>query len=348
MFDKLLEEFKSVSVITEERNDRTIFEVCGFPHYEIVVSNVLSFFFDYRNQHDLNGLLIKSLLEAAGIDEDVGLQFQSEREVMTNKRGYIDILLHNDYACIVIENKIYSGLNNDLDDYLSYAKGLGRKYTYGILLALYETDPQESDFINVTYSNFIAKIRKNLGCFVGRSYNKYLFLLIELINNLEELQTGGMSMNSEFVKFVKDNYNEVRKFSAELKRYHDDLRRVVREVNSIVVEKIKSESIKQWAWRDPSDGLYDVAVTDIKLDNGIGIAIDSKIDCRGWRFEIFVRNNPGKDFSISDFCNKQGFNGKLEGGRFVLNDTFPIDAKPYEIAGKIVDIIKRITKPSES
>ena len=63
MFDKLLLEFQSIAR-NQDKSDETFFEICGFPHYENVISNVLTFFFDDQNPHNLNGLLIKSLLES--------------------------------------------------------------------------------------------------------------------------------------------------------------------------------------------------------------------------------------------------------------------------------------------
>ena len=55
MFSSLLEAFEKVQP-THEKADETMFEICGFPHYENVVSNVLAFFFDDKNNHNLNGL----------------------------------------------------------------------------------------------------------------------------------------------------------------------------------------------------------------------------------------------------------------------------------------------------
>jgi len=338
MFEALFDKFKTIAEYQEIYNE-TIFDICGFPHYENVVSNVLAFFLNDQNQHDLKELVLKSLLESAGIDfEEIGFEFQVDREVVTSARGFIDLFLINENATIVIENKIYSGLNNDLEDYIKHAKSFRKKHSYGILLTLYKTDPQHKDFINVTYSRFISEIRNNLGNFLSSSPNKYLFILIDLINNIEHLNKGTISMNSDFVNFIRENHEEVERFGAELKAFHDNLRKVVKDVNSIVNDQITDIKLKQWAWRElPS--LYDVAVSDFQLNNGVGIAIDSVIDASHWSFEISVRNNPGIDFSIKDFCVKLGLNGNLENNRFKLADTLPTDTKVNDVAKKIISII---------
>jgi len=341
MFESLFDKFKTISEY-QDKDDETIFDICGFPHYENVVSNVLSFFLNDQNHHDLKELVLRSLLESARIDfEKIGFEFQVDREVMTPARGFIDLFLINDNASIVIENKIYSGLNNDLEDYIKYARSFKKKHSFGILLTLYKTDPKHKDFINVTYSRFLSKIRNNLGNFLGNSPNKYLFLLIDLINNIDHLNKGTTSMNSDFANFVKENHEEVKRFGAELKSFHDTLRKIVKDVNSIVSDKIADIELKQWAWRElPS--LYDVAVSDFQLNNGVGIAINSGIDANHWSFGIFVRNNPGVDFSIKDFCVELGLNGNLENNRFILDETLSTDTKVQDVANKIISIINII------
>ncbi|WP_096156402.1 MULTISPECIES: PD-(D/E)XK nuclease family protein [Bacillus] len=41
----------------------TISEICGYPHYENVVSNVLAFFFDPGKGHGLETLCIEAIMQ---------------------------------------------------------------------------------------------------------------------------------------------------------------------------------------------------------------------------------------------------------------------------------------------
>jgi hypothetical protein len=338
MFNGLIKAFLEIEP-THEETDQTIFEICGFPHYENVVSNVLAFFFDDNNNHNLKGLLTKSLIEASEISEsNLDLQFEAEREVRTETGKYIDILLNNDSCCIVIENKIWAPLYNDLNDYIEHAKKSGKNQIFGIVLSMWELDPGHPDFVNVTYSNFISKIRDNLGHFIVRNTNQHLFLLVDLMNNLEKLYERGLSMNFDFINFVRQNHENVIRFGKELKTFHDDLRKTVKQVNAIVIELIQDPSIEQWPWRNLPD-LYDVAVTDFTIENGVGIAIDSKVDPTEWEFQVFIRKNPGIKLSLADFCISKGLKGGIKESRFILSETLPLETDPTDVAKKIIDII---------
>ena len=61
-FCKLLNDALKYKV---EYNEKPLnyFSVSGYPHYENVVSNILSFFFDPEKEHDFGDLWIKSLFE---------------------------------------------------------------------------------------------------------------------------------------------------------------------------------------------------------------------------------------------------------------------------------------------
>lgn len=337
MFEKLFKDFKEVPEIY--RND-SFFEICGFPHYENVISNVLAFFLDGQNQHNMKDLVIKSLLEAAGKTSE-NYDFDVEREVKTHRGGFIDILLFNESACIAIENKIFSPIYNDLDDYFQFAKSKNSN-AFGILLTLENNSPNHKDFINVTYDAFLKNIKAHLGAYIDSNYNKYLFLLIELLNNIQALQSREYFMNLEFIKFISNHAEEIQRLNKQLKEYHNSLRKLVNEVNAYVEEAIKNNGIKLWAYRELQN-LFDTAVTDLHLDNNIQVAIDSVVDYKGWRFEIFLRKNDNPDFSIEKYCKAKGLDGYMKNNRFVLNKTRPIETKSNEIANIIVDIIKKIT-----
>jgi len=91
------------------------------PHYENVWSNIYAFFFDTKADHNLKDLFLKSLVELivkyTGKKFHLNLLFEIYREYPTNNGGSIDILLANEKEAIIIENKVFHNLNNDLQDY---------------------------------------------------------------------------------------------------------------------------------------------------------------------------------------------------------------------------------------
>lgn len=341
MFDSLLKKFENIPPAKKKADD-TLFDICGIPHHENVISNVLAFFFDDSNDHDVKGLLAKSLFEAAEIDDrNLDLQFQAEREVRTKSGKFIDILLTNDSICIVLENKIWAPLNNDLDDYWRHATTRDKDKTYGIVLSMRKIDTGPSKFTNVLYSEFIRKMRGNLGKFIGRQHNHHLLLLIDLMNNIENLYEGGTPMNDEFISFIRREHADVQRFGKELKTYHDDLRKIVKQVNAIVIELVQDSSVKQSLWRNLPD-LRDVAVTDFDIENGVGLAIDSVVDPTKWEFQVFYRDTSGVSNNIVDYCKAKQLDGSKSGERFVLTKTLPLETDPTEVARTIVELINSL------
>ena len=117
-FEQLFNEFKDLPKL--KQNNPTYMEIAGYPHYENVCSNVLGFFFDTTQIHDLGDLVIKSLLDC--VNENLANKYDLTtkdiiREYYTDKGNRIDIVIVLDEAVIVIENKIFHHLNNELIDY---------------------------------------------------------------------------------------------------------------------------------------------------------------------------------------------------------------------------------------
>ena len=102
----------------------TFFNVAGYPHYENVVSNILQFFFSPKGEHGFEDLWLKALLNSFQKNANKKIDVESlyvagdiEREVYTENKKRIDILIPLNKFVIVIENKIYSGVNNPFEEY---------------------------------------------------------------------------------------------------------------------------------------------------------------------------------------------------------------------------------------
>nr|WP_255478538.1 PD-(D/E)XK nuclease family protein [Rufibacter sp. XAAS-G3-1] len=85
-------------------------EISGYPHYENVCSNILKFYLDINNEHELKDLIINSVVHCA--DKDFHLEYEFEnievlREVETNNGNRLDILIKTNNYIIGIENKFF-------------------------------------------------------------------------------------------------------------------------------------------------------------------------------------------------------------------------------------------------
>ncbi|MFN0156956.1 MAG: PD-(D/E)XK nuclease family protein [Bacteroidota bacterium] len=324
----------------------TFFEVCGYPHYEDVVSNVLAFFFDTSKPHGVRDLCVQSLLEVAGVETtDIEQDWTAEREVMTESGKFIDIHVYNDERLIVVENKIWAPLYNDLRDYADHSRKSqpGKALTCVVLcLSPPSADTDLVDFQPITYDRFFNRLKTKLGSVIASGDLRYVSMLADLIENITYLKEG-TSMDSAFMEFLSKHQDSVNRLVKDIKRFRDDLRSRVKTVNDLVPDKINSLDAKRWDWRNLNE-LYDVAVTDLVLPSGARIAINAILSHQGWAFEIYQRSSQ-PILDIDSFSRQRGLRGQLTPtSRFQVGETLPYSATPSDVALKISEIAEMITK----
>lgn len=340
MFEKLIDEFQKLP--KKKTKEETFISICGFPHREKVASNILSFFFDTSREHNLHDLFVRSLIESVGLSpENYPSDFSSETEVYTEKGNYIDLLLRNDQVNIVIENKIYAWLYNDLDDYYETASENGKNKPIGVVLSYYPQEKVNSNYKYVTYESFFNYIKKNLGFYVQNSNKKYLPFLIDFIENIENLDWSE-SMDKEFVEFIRKNEDVAIDFSAKIEELRKVLRNQVKSVNQLCEEKIKNKKVKIWVWKELPN-LFADAVVDYFPNENLDIALDSVLDLNNWSFSLWIRsNNTGKNIKLESYVNKTGLKGQMEDGTFKFDRTFNFDEDIEIISDFISDIINKL------
>lgn len=340
MFEKLLEEFRKIP--KKKASEESFISICGFPHREKVASNILAFFFDTSREHNLHDLFVKSLLESMGLcPEDFPSEFSCETEVHTEKGNFIDLLLTSEQINIVIENKIYAWLYNDLDDYYKTAAEAGKNAPLGVVLSLYPQEANNSKYKFITYEELFNKIKKNLGFYVQRANNKYLPFLMDFIDNIENLNWSE-TMDKDFIDFVRNNKDDAIEFAGKFEELRKELRNVVKTVNQLISEKIKNKDVKIWPWRELPE-LFDDAVVDYYPEKNLNIALDSFINLNNWNFSLWIRsNNTGKDVKLEDYVKKTGLPGKYEGGRFNFDKVFDFDEDVEVVSDFIAGIINKL------
>lgn len=340
MFENLIEEFRKIP--KKKLKEETFISICGFPHREKVASNILSFFFDTSREHNMHDLFVRSLIESIGLlPEDYPSDFSCETEVYTEKGNYIDLLLRNEQINIVIENKIYAWLYNDLDDYYKTATEDGKKSPLGVVLSFYPQEEKNQKYRFITYEIFFNAIKKNLGFYVQNANKKYLPFLIDFIDNIENLDWSE-NMDKDFVDFIRKNEDEAIDFAGKIEDLRKELRNAVKSVNQLSEEKIKNKNVKIWVWRE-LPRLFDDAVIDYYPNEDLDIALDSILDLNNWNFSLWIRNNnTGKDIKLDEYINKIGLKGKIEDGRFHFDKVFDFDEDLEVVSDFIANIINKL------
>ena len=199
----------------------TFFSIAKFPHYENVMSNVYQFFFSTENPHGLGSLcidalgdILKSKRPEMMWSEHAFRLTQARRELRTGNEKRLDILLHNGPdedewqtagAIVLIENKIFHWLANDLGNYWDFVESRNSTSSrVGIVLGLKHEiiPPQWRDkWVTITHLEWAKAVENRLGPLVYKAESRYLTLLFELIENIRTMTNANESFGQMLALF---------------------------------------------------------------------------------------------------------------------------------------------------
>ena len=226
-----------ISVDTVEAGEKTLFDIAGYPHYENVISNFLSFFFDPRAEHGMGELWLRSLLDCVEPQKELGAINEICREYETKKGNRIDIVIFTDRNIIAIENKIWASDYNDFKDYYDTIKekstelfGEGN-HIITVLLSIGNYDDHEG-FKNIQYDSLIAKIHENIGKYYTNASPKWFPIMLDLINNIKSLIGGRTDMNVDWNDFLRKNIDIIREFKKEWGNDKKAKKQLLKEINN--------------------------------------------------------------------------------------------------------------------
>lgn len=187
------------------KHEHTIFDVCGYAHYENILSNLYAFFIDPQEKHGLGNLFLSSLLESLDLPSDfISDEISIRREYYTEDKNRVDIVITDNNAAIIIENKVRHKVDNDFDDYYKSVK-LSKKQ--GVLLTLQRYKSVPEHFVNLTHSAWMRNIKLKLASDFAHVDNKYIMLLEDTIKNIDNMTN--QQMDKEQIRFYLNNRKEI-------------------------------------------------------------------------------------------------------------------------------------------
>lgn len=333
--DKWLFLLKSFVKLPVVENNRTFMQISGYPHYENVCSNILSFYFESNNEHGLRDLCYQALLKC--LKEDKGeLSNESvvdvEREVNCNGKR-LDLVLTSDSYVIGIENKIWHELNNDLKIYKKEIDNRTKNNDLTpicIVLGIRKETPS-SGFISVTYKQFLKELKSLSGHYSIHANSKYVTYLHDFIKTIEDLQGENMK-NEAHVEFFKENYQIIQELNCELGKYQKSLNGKVCELKSLI--EIDDNKLNLWIYKKS------VLVFDF-LFNNEKLAIDLELNPQGWHGTIFSRTKKSRDFLVETLESSGVEPLRTDRERFVvIEEDSSIDL--LILKGKVKQIVSQI------
>jgi len=321
-------------------------EISGYPHYENVCSNILSFYFQTDEVHNLKDMLLIAMLKAGGFQSDNAFisEVSVERESSTDSNKRIDIFIKTDQVNIGIENKIFQNLYNDLPDYSRFIdKESKGKRNIKIVLSMYKADEvelQKYGFINVTYAKLFSEIEGVLGNYLLEGDPRYLSYLIDFIKTIRRLERG-TSMNSDFLELLSDNEDDINRFLLEIAKARKEFRLKLHELAKLLI-LTRQNNITQGFYREPSRELYDTLYHEIIINNELIIAIDSILSASGWYFDVFPR--PKASYNFKEFIEAKNIKlvPSYDYGRRRLEITYGYDDNLKEIAETLQSLINNL------
>jgi len=223
-----LQDFLSkVNVTAYQKPAKTFLEIARQPHYENVISNIYAFFFNVNEEHGLEDVFINSLIGCIAETSlgktksfDDFKDFSVETEFSTKGNGRIDLLLSCRNGAIIIENKIYHILNNDLSDYWSSVIKQNRieEKTIGVVLSLNDNIPTgHAHFINISHLQLLNMVIHNIGDYLLTANEKYFTFLKDFYQNIKNLSSK--IMKQEELTFVFDNLQKINEVVQVESRY---------------------------------------------------------------------------------------------------------------------------------
>lgn len=144
---------KCNNIPPKRTRQRTFMDIVGINHRENSWSDIYAYFFNPKEKHKLGRLFIDTLNNL--ISDTLELKdFTVIREKVIDDKKRIDLLIKNEDEALIIENKVYASLYNDLSIYWENVKATYKK---GIVLSLYKIRiPEENadNFVNITHKEF--------------------------------------------------------------------------------------------------------------------------------------------------------------------------------------------------
>ena len=315
--------------------EKTFMEVEGYPHYENVISNILTFYLNPEEEHKLNDLAIKALLNVIKCKNIDTSHFNIYREYTTIKGKRIDIVMQNEDIVIGIENKIDASVYNDLEDYAKTLNKLNNN-SIKILLSLHKENIIQSDFINVTYSDYLKQLKSDLSSYPHKE-NKWYIYLIDFINNLKDFEVE-KEMEQEINNWINAHKQEIKEFKKILNVGQNNINKKLNEYENILKNKISNlHNVKYY-----NSGEEISSTAYIVFDSGCNL--DAKLDTTGWTLGIFIWKKSSQ-FKIKEILNNKGMKYVEESGHLWVYK-LDYDVEIEKVVDKAIELYNIIDKKS--
>lgn len=274
---------------------KTFLEIAKQPHYENVISNIYAFFFNVYEVHNLKDLFIRSLVEcihehqleskdfSSFTDFSIDTEYSTKGIGKNKKKGRIDLLLRSNDQAIIIENKIYHYLANDLDDYWKSIeiKSENNSSKIGIILSLkpisknqYQQFEYRTEYINITHIELINKVIDNASPYLENNESRHIPFLHDFIQNI--INISSPTMNHQDIRFYLENKEKVNQlvlFKQQFKTHVvSEVEKAGHSINAVKLivpkHKFNARRLRYYRSSNHSELVYTIVFEELFKDTG--------------------------------------------------------------------------------
>lgn len=253
--DTDLQQFLALDIPTGVADHVGFLEISGVAHKETINSRIYAYFLDGSVDENISSIFIAALLKLINektekwqnSNDPLFVSFSCETETSTAKGNRIDLLIKDEESgkAIIIENKIYHHLANDLLDYWNHAK-MDAENKVGILLTLSRhaiPSEVEGKFINITHKEWIDEILK-MGLPAKLNTNSYVYLN-DFFSTIEQLtKSEHMNQQAEFY------FNYANRVNKAMDTHREALNFVIDQLKIVAEDLGWTLYGKNDSWRD--------------------------------------------------------------------------------------------------
>lgn len=255
-------EFLLLNIPQSKPREDGFLDIIDHTYKENTISQVYNYFLSRDKSEILAKLFLSSLMDLLGCaDLEMEMTGHESSTEVASKKGRIDILIQNKTKeeSIIIENKIYHWLHNDLEDYWN---SVDSKKKVGVVLTLYKQnipDQLKTRYKSITHMEWLTRI-KEMGFPPGLNTKQYVYLN-DFIANME-LLTKSKDMN-EPAKFYFEHLDKIKlAINTENEAYHYVYNQIDTAAEELKWARDGSGESYRYIWDNKQEEIYYAIVFD--------------------------------------------------------------------------------------
>lgn len=249
-FKELLESAKKFK---QQPREKTFFDTAIRNHYENPTTELLEFFLNPQESHELEDVFWKGFTDVvqAELKQDthvlIGQIEHLERECVTHNGNRIDLMLETDSHLLLVEAKIYHHQNNPFHDYVKYAKTRAKgKEILGLILSI-SGKSEAQNWYGISYQKLVNAVRPYLAeKMLSHPMNKWNLFAREFLLHLESYyKIQNLDMNR--VQFIFDHYQQIQELQTlKINTMKEVVEKISQELNQKIEDYDSYNKFESW------------------------------------------------------------------------------------------------------